>query len=123
MAVVVLGLARWLTPSPDGVGTHEQLGLPPCGVLAWLGVPCPACGLTTSFAHLARFDLIAGLRAQPLGFPLFALTLALVPLSALSFWRKASFGAFLVRVEAGPWALLFALIVLVTWVARLVALL
>ena len=70
----VLGLARWLEPSPTGVGTHLQLGLNPCVVLALTGVPCPMCGMTTTFAHMADGHLLLALRNQPAGVVLFGLT-------------------------------------------------
>ena len=34
------------------MGTHQQLGLPPCNFVTLTGYPCPACGMTTSFALL-----------------------------------------------------------------------
>lgn len=79
-AGVVLGLALWMDPAPAGVGTHTQLGLAGCAVLARFGVPCPMCGMTTSFAHMAEGDLGRALRAQPAGAGLF---LALVAGAAL----------------------------------------
>ncbi len=48
----VLITAAILEPSPEGMGTHEQLGLSPCYFPEKLGVSCPACGMTTSWAHL-----------------------------------------------------------------------
>lgn len=64
---VLLGLlatAAWLTPSPQGIGTHQQLGLPPCTVVAWFGFPCPSCGMTTSWAHLLRGHVQDAFRAN-----------------------------------------------------------
>ncbi len=55
---VVLGLACWLNPDERGFGTHEQLGLPPCAFRALTGIPCPSCGMTTSFAHVMRGRLL-----------------------------------------------------------------
>jgi hypothetical protein len=63
-ALGVLALARLLSPDPRGYGTHLQLGLPACGFLALTGLPCPACGLTTCFAHLARGQLALAVRAN-----------------------------------------------------------
>ncbi|MCA9610613.1 MAG: hypothetical protein KC619_33690, partial [Myxococcales bacterium] len=39
--LAVLVTAAMLTPSPEGHGTHTQLGLPPCGFLVYTGYPCP----------------------------------------------------------------------------------
>jgi hypothetical protein len=65
--VVTTGIALWLRPSPDGHGTHQQLGLPPCPSVVLFGRLCPGCGLTTSFAAAARFDLPFAIRANPFG--------------------------------------------------------
>jgi hypothetical protein len=46
----LLGVAAWMQPHPDGVGTHQQLGLPPCSLLWITGIRCPACGMTTAWA-------------------------------------------------------------------------
>jgi Protein of unknown function (DUF2752) len=48
--LAALLLASQLTPDPRGRGTHEQLGLPPCTFALLSGRPCPACGMTTSWA-------------------------------------------------------------------------
>lgn len=63
----LLGLAASLKPALDGVGTHQQLGLPPCGWMIASGKPCPTCGMTTAFAHAARGDLAASFITQPFG--------------------------------------------------------
>ena len=79
----VLVLARVLTPSTKGVGTHLQLGLSGCSFLTWTGWPCPMCGMTTTFAHIADFELIAGTRNQPFGAVLFVMCLALFVTSGI----------------------------------------
>ncbi len=48
----ILGVAAFLEPDPSGMGTHQQLGFPPCSSTIWFGVRCPACGMTTSWALL-----------------------------------------------------------------------
>jgi hypothetical protein len=63
----VLGLAAWLTPSPTGLGTHEQLHLPLCGWIAFADMPCPTCGMTTAFAHAAHGNLADSFLTQPMG--------------------------------------------------------
>jgi hypothetical protein len=80
MSSAALVIARILPPSPRGVGTHEQLGLPPCLFLKLTGLPCPSCGLTTSFAHAARLHFYDALVTQPFGLLAFGLTLLLIPL-------------------------------------------
>jgi len=64
---VLLGLlitAARLTPSPRGMGTHQQLGLPPCTIVALYGIPCPSCGMTTAWAHLLRGHVVAAVRSN-----------------------------------------------------------
>ena len=66
--LAVLVLAAWLPPSPSGMGTHAQsLGLPPCNFLKTTGLPCPSCGMTTSFSWFAKGNLPASLYVQPMG--------------------------------------------------------
>jgi hypothetical protein len=63
----LLGLAWWLNPSPKGFGTHQALGLPPCSWPERFGVPCPACGMTTSFAYASKGRLLESFATQPMG--------------------------------------------------------
>ena len=70
----VLATALWLDPDPSGMGTHKQLGLGGCTVLTLLGIPCPMCGMTTTFTHLAHLELLQGTLNQPFGLILFSIT-------------------------------------------------
>jgi hypothetical protein len=76
-SLLVLGVARSLEPDARGFGTHERLGLPPCGLMRLAGVPCPSCGMTTAFAYAAHLEPLEALRAQPFGALLAALAAAL----------------------------------------------
>lgn len=67
VAVALLIVAARLTPNDRHMGTHRQLGLPPCGFVAMTGLPCPTCGMTTAFACVTRGHLRAALRAQVAG--------------------------------------------------------
>ena len=67
LAGAVLLLAAWFEPDPRGMGTHEQLNLPGCGMMTMFDLPCATCGMTTAFAHVAEGHVLAGLRVQPLG--------------------------------------------------------
>jgi ABC-type glucose/galactose transport system permease subunit len=72
---VMLTAAR-LTPNPSGMGTHTALGLQACGFYQRTGLPCPTCGMTTSFAWFARGNVAASLYVQPMGTLLATLTVA-----------------------------------------------
>lgn len=63
---LLLTAAR-LTPSPAGVASHTGLGLARCQMLEQTGVPCPSCGMTTSFTWFARGNVIASTYVQPMG--------------------------------------------------------
>ena len=66
--LAILLLAAYLRPSPSGMGTHQQgLGLPACNFLRTTGLPCPSCGMTTSFAWFAKGNLLASAYVQPMG--------------------------------------------------------
>ena len=72
----VLGVAGWLEPAERGVGTHRQLGMQACGMLAATGVPCVGCGMTTATALAVRGRFVAAAWTQPagLGFAFLAAT-------------------------------------------------
>jgi hypothetical protein len=65
--MALLGIAFWLEPSPRGFGTHLQLGLPQCSSYAWFGVPCPSCGMTTSWALVGDGELATAMRVNLAG--------------------------------------------------------
>jgi len=59
--------AAWLSPSRVGMGTHQQLGLPPCTFVVLYGTRCPSCGMTTSWSHLMKGNLWGSVRANSAG--------------------------------------------------------
>jgi hypothetical protein len=81
----ILGLALYLEPSPLGLGTHQQLGLEPCGFLTLVGVPCMMCGMTTSFSYYAHVQIVEGVLNQPFSLVLFTMTLFVCMISLLEF--------------------------------------
>lgn len=81
-----------LQPEPQGFGTHEQLGLPPCQSMDWFGVPCPGCGVTTSVAWFAHADAMRSLQTQPLGFLIGAVALFAAPLALFGVVRGVDLG-------------------------------
>ncbi len=107
--------AMALTPNPTGVGTHKQLGLPLCGLLATTGLPCATCGMTTAFTLAVHGRLLSSLHTQPAGF--------MLALATASLWLMTVY-AVTVGVSLGPVARLlwrpavfwiFAGIVLASW--------
>ena len=71
------------------MGTHMQLGLPDCNFKELTGLPCPSCGMTTSFCLLIRADVWHSLQANFAGTLLATFGLLFIP------WAFAS--AFLGR--------------------------
>lgn len=91
--LLVFGIALWLNPyEADGSrrahGTHMQMGLGECGFLKFTGVPCPSCGMTTSFALLVRGDLIGSFQANAAGTFLALFCLALIVWCLASAWHR-----------------------------------
>lgn len=74
-AIALIVTAAWLTPDSHRMGTHQQLGLPPCGFVTMTGLPCPTCGMTTAFADTVRGRVVAAVQAQAAGFVLAVFTM------------------------------------------------
>lgn len=75
-AISPLLIAAGLTPSPTGLATHTQLGLPACGWMVGFGKPCMTCGMTTAFANAANGSFVRSIIAQPMGWVLAVLCAA-----------------------------------------------
>lgn len=89
--------------TPLRMASHRTLGLPACNFQEMFDLPCPSCGLTTSFALLVRGDVWNSLRANFVGTGLALVCAALIPWSIVSAIR----GRFLwVRNVEGPLALM-----------------
>lgn len=84
----MLLIGRLLRPAAEGVGTHEQLGLPPCAFLHLTGIPCPGCGLTTSVAWATRLRFLESITTQPFGFVVFLTAALSVPFSIYFIYRR-----------------------------------
>ena len=81
-SLTVLVVAATLVPSASGLGTHQALGLQRCDFLTRTGLPCPSCGMTTSFAHFADGNWPASVYVQPMGF-------ALAVIAGMAVWGAA----------------------------------
>jgi len=121
--VAVFATALTVTPDPVGHGTHTQLGLPPCGFILFTGLPCPGCGLTTSFAHMVRFDVVGACTANPFGLLLFFVSLSTAIIAAVGFVKGLPVIRTLDRFHAEKWAILLAMTSLTVWTVRVVTIL
>jgi hypothetical protein len=118
--VGVFAIAAWLDPY-DAEGkarrseTHLQIGLPPCSFRYLTGVPCPSCGMTTSFALLMHGDLTNSLRANAVGTLLAVFGLAIIPWSLVSVLRQRPL--FVVSLErTSTWiVVVFVVLLLTRW--------
>jgi hypothetical protein len=70
--------------TPRRMETHRQLNLPPCSFKTTTGLPCPSCGMTTSFALLMHGDVGNSLRANAAGTLLAVFGLVFIPWSVAS---------------------------------------
>lgn len=117
--ILLLAIALWLSPSQSGLGTHRQLGLPPCTLLDWYGIRCPSCGMTTAWSYLMHGQIVPALRANAGG--------AMLAIAALvgGPWLLASGvrGRWLGPRLAESWLIALAVLILATtltqWVLRL----
>ena len=121
--VLVAGflMARGLEPDPRGYGTHEQFGLPACTFLETSGLPCPSCGMTTSFAYLARGRLVDAARANLAGCALAIVCAAQIPWAWFSIlrgrlWLVRRLDAWFVWTVTG-----LTLVAAVHWIWRILA--
>jgi hypothetical protein len=118
--LAVFTVAVALNPYRDGKvwldGTHRQLGLPPCQFKTLTGgIPCPSCGMTSSFALLVHGDVMNSLRANAVGTVLAVFCLALIPWAVLCAARGR-----LYLVNSIEWTLtrlvvIFVVLMLVRW--------
>jgi hypothetical protein len=116
IAVVLVGvfaLAIWLDPYKDGrvwlEGTHQQFGLPQCTFKDVTGLPCPSCGMTSSFALLMRADILRSLQANAVGTGLALALLITIPWCLASALRGR-----LLFIRSVEWVLLWFVIILTT---------
>ena len=86
-ASAMLGVGLMLKPDPAGTGTHQQLGLPACGWLHVMGLPCPMCGCTTAVSHFAHGNIVASFLTQPFGFAVGLVAAVLIPMAFIGMVR------------------------------------
>jgi hypothetical protein len=120
-AGALLCLARFLQPSPKGVGTHVQLGLPPCAFFHFTGIPCPSCGLTTSVAHAARLHFYEAFITQPFGLIVFCAAIFSLPLSICFVYRQTPWSSLSFRRGRKLVIYLASALFLLSWLYKIAA--
>lgn len=83
----LVGVAFWLHPGNRLYGTHRQLGLPPCAFYVLTGIPCPSCGLTTSFSLMVHGRFLRAFQAHYFGPLLFMAVIGYLVLLLVSMAR------------------------------------
>ncbi|MHC5112611.1 MAG: DUF2752 domain-containing protein [Planctomycetota bacterium] len=119
--LVLFGTAIWLKPSEDGLGTHRQLGLPPCSSIALFGLPCPTCGMTTAFALAVRGKWMAAFQAQPAGLLLAIAALIGTTVSGISAISGAFWHPNWYRISIPRWTIGLLVLILCGWGYKLLA--
>ena len=117
--VGLLGVAAFLRPDPRGLGTHEQLHLPPCTFQHLTGLPCPGCGMTTAFAATVRLQFGTAFMASPFGMLLAAGTLAFGVFSLVCLATGSRAWRHLARLEQAPFLWTLFSLLLASWVFKL----
>lgn len=122
-AVGVIALAAILVPDSRGLGTHEQLGLPPCMTMRLFGIPCPFCGMTTAFAHMAHGHLLEAFAVQPAGALAFFGAVGYALLNGFVACTARRPAAFENRSNRKKLVMIGTVIVAVAWVYKIVTVL
>jgi hypothetical protein len=95
--------------------THRQLGLPSCTFKVVTGLPCPSCGMTTSFCLLIRGDVWNSLKANFAGTSLAVIGLLFIPWALVS----AFLGRFVIVRDLELWifriAMGFLIVMFIRW--------
>ncbi len=116
--ILLFAIASQLEPSSIGLGTHQQLGLPPCSFRVLFGIRCPGCGMTTSWAYFVRGQWLASMTVSLGGF-----LLALAAMATTGLFSQSAWSGRLPGRESQKWMTLIlvsiAVISLADWGRRL----
>ncbi len=115
LLAAALGVGLVLEPNEEGVDTHTQLGLPPCGFYLMTGKPCPTCGVTTSFVLAAHGRFAESLANQPFGFLCFVLVVGGLGALVATLGLGRSWAPLLVRTNPVVILVILIIFLLASW--------
>ncbi len=119
IVLALLIIASTLEPNPEGFGTHQQLGLPPCTSVVLFGWRCPACGMTTSWALLLHGRIVEALATNVAGVAFALIAIAYLPASCyFTLVGRATQGAWF-SLALGISLLASMAIAAVQWLGRM----
>ncbi|HZU36355.1 MAG TPA: DUF2752 domain-containing protein [Gemmataceae bacterium] len=118
--VTVFVIAIRLNPyyadgQPRSMETHRELGLPPCSFYEITGLPCPSCGMTTSFSLLMHGDVWNSLKANAVGTGLAVFCLFLIPWCLASAWVSRPLGLWSLERALIRLLIVFLVVLFVRW--------
>jgi len=88
LLIAGFGFAIQIKPDPRGFGTHQRFGFAPCVIRNQLSIPCPSCGMTTSFSHFVRGQIRQSAEANTAGLVLALVCVVMIPWSWISVYHK-----------------------------------
>ena len=83
------------------------------------GIPCPTCGMTTSFAHFVRGDLQSSFHTQPAGFAIALCVFAVMVAGVAGLLTGRMWSINWYRVRPGLAAAIVVGVLLLGWAYKL----
>lgn len=118
VALTPLLISGRLRPNAQGLGSHQQLGLPPCSIRVLWGIRCPACGMTTSWAWFMRGRWVESAHANVGGLLLALSALAVIATGAIMIYSNRLPGPRV--IDWAAWlSVTIAVVTLIQWGWRL----
>jgi hypothetical protein len=114
-ALILLSIAFILNPAEEGIGTHQQLGLPQCGWILAADIPCPTCGMTTAWSHTVRGEFPTAFMTQPMGMFLAFITFLVAVGGCITAVTGYSFQPLLYRFPPSRIIILASALALLAW--------
>jgi hypothetical protein len=118
LPLTLLAVASRLQPNSAGLGTHQQLGLPPCSMRVMMGIRCPSCGMTTSWAHFMHGQWVSSFQVNAGGFLLAGFSLAFAWIAMRTGW-SGQYPSLATQRACAVAIMVIAAVTLVDWTFRL----